>query len=129
MYSSSLTTSNKLTSSRLLDEATSALDSDSTASFPLIPPFFPVYPTSFINADPASNQTGEHQVQTALDSVSKRRTTIVIAHRLSTIQNADMIFVLDAGRVIESGTHSSLLQKRGRYFEFVSLQRLEKMGK
>jgi ATP-binding cassette subfamily B (MDR/TAP) protein 1 len=40
-----------------------------------------------------------------------------------------MIYIIDAGRVIESGTHSSLLQKRGRYFEFVSLQKLEKMEK
>jgi ATP-binding cassette subfamily B (MDR/TAP) protein 1 len=40
-----------------------------------------------------------------------------------------MIYVLNAGRLIESGTHSSLLQKRGKYFEFVSLQRLDKMGK
>ena len=65
-------------------------------------------------------------MQAALDSVSKGRTTIVIAHRLSTIQDADIIYVLEAGRVIECGNHSSLLQKHGRYYEFVSLQRLEK---
>jgi len=96
-------------------------------------PFFHVSPSLHILFHPILTEfpieIGEHQVQTALDSVSKRRTTIVVAHRLSTIQNADVIYVLDAGRIIESGTHSSLLQARGRYFEFVSLQKLEKIGK
>jgi ATP-binding cassette subfamily B (MDR/TAP) protein 1 len=96
-------------------------------SFPAPSRFFPTTP--YTNTNSTSNPTGEHQVQTALDSVSKSRTTIVIAHRLSTIQNADMIYVIDAGRVIESGTHSSLLQERRRYFEFVSLQKLEKLEK
>lgn len=71
-------------------------------------------------------KAGEHLVQAALDSASKGRATIVITHRLSTIQKSDMTYVLDSGRIVESGNHSSLLQKRERYFEFVNLQRLEK---
>ncbi len=57
----------------------------------------------------------EHQVQLALDRLMKGRTTIVIAHRLSTIMNADIIYVLSAGTVIESGTHNELLKKGGEY--------------
>ncbi len=70
----------------ILDEATSALD---TAS--------------------------EREVQKALDTLMGSRTTIAIAHRLSTIVKADVINVIDAGRVAESGTHESLLRQRGRY--------------
>ena len=70
----------------LLDEATSALDTESEA-----------------------------KVQAALDHLRKGRTTIVIAHRLSTIEKADKIYVLDKGRIIESGTHKSLLKKKGLY--------------
>ncbi|PGH06464.1 hypothetical protein AJ80_08158 [Polytolypa hystricis UAMH7299] len=79
----------------LLDEATSALDSES-----------------------------EKVVQAALDAAAKGRTTIAVAHRLSTIQKADIIYVFDQGRIVESGTHHELLQNRGRYFELVSLQSL-----
>jgi len=70
----------------ILDEATSALD---TAS--------------------------EREVQNALDTLMGSRTTIAIAHRLSTIVNADVINVIDAGRVVESGTHRSLLRQGGVY--------------
>ncbi|QPH01809.1 hypothetical protein C2857_006012 [Epichloe festucae Fl1] len=83
----------------LLDEATSALDSES-----------------------------EHVVQAALDKAAKGRTTIAVAHRLSTIQKADVIYVFDQGRIVESGTHSELMKKNGRYAELVNLQSLAKHG-
>lgn len=70
----------------ILDEATSALDNES-----------------------------ERMVQDALQTLQTGRTTLVIAHRLSTIEKADLIVVMDAGRVIESGTHASLIQADGAY--------------
>ncbi|KAL6811933.1 P-loop containing nucleoside triphosphate hydrolase protein [Trichoderma sp. SZMC 28015] len=80
----------------LLDEATSALDSES-----------------------------ERVVQTALDAAMQGRTTIAVAHRLSTIQKADIIYVFDQGRVVESGTHHQLMKQKGRYHELVYLQSIE----
>ncbi len=59
----------------------------------------------------------ERQIQEALDHLMQNRTAFVIAHRLSTIQNADRIYVLEKGVVIEEGTHSTLLAKGGKYAE------------
>ena len=77
----------------ILDEATSALDSES-----------------------------EKEVQSALRKIVKGRTVVVIAHRLSTIQNADLIYVLKDGRIIETGKHTDLLKRGGEYKKFVELQ-------
>jgi ATP-binding cassette, subfamily B (MDR/TAP), member 8 len=77
----------------ILDEATSALDSNSEA-----------------------------EVQKALDSAIVNRTTLVIAHRLSTIKNADVIVVIDHGRIKEQGTHNELMRKKGLYYELVRQQ-------
>ena len=59
----------------------------------------------------------ENQIQSAIEISMKGRTSFVIAHRLSTIVNADLILVLDEGKIIESGTHHELLNKKGYYFE------------
>ena len=57
----------------------------------------------------------ERLIQQALDRLMENRTAFVIAHRLSTIRNADCIYVMDQGRVIESGTHKELLARSGKY--------------
>jgi ATP-binding cassette subfamily B (MDR/TAP) protein 1 len=75
----------------LLDEATSSLDSES-----------------------------ERLVQAAFERAGKGRTMVVVAHRLATVQNADVIFVLGDGKVLETGDHNTLLRKRGVYYQMVS---------
>ena len=77
----------------LLDEATSALDAQS-----------------------------EKQVQQALERLSEGRTSLIVAHRLATIRNADMILVLEAGKIVERGRHEELLAKKGLYAELCALQ-------
>ena len=77
----------------LLDEATSALDSES-----------------------------ERAVQENLAGLLRGRTAFVIAHRLSTVRNADRIVVLERGRIVEQGTHTELLERRGLYFHLCSQQ-------
>jgi subfamily B ATP-binding cassette protein MsbA len=63
-------------------------------------------------------------VQTALDRLLANRTALVIAHRLSTIQHANEILVLDAGRIIERGTHEQLMARGQAYRRLVDLQAL-----
>jgi subfamily B ATP-binding cassette protein MsbA len=77
----------------ILDEATSALDTEA-----------------------------ERHIQAALAQLVRNRTTFVIAHRLSTVEQADRIVVLDAGQVVESGTHAELLARDGRYAQLYRLQ-------
>ena len=77
----------------LLDEATSALDTES-----------------------------ERLVQDSLYKLMENRTTVVIAHRLSTIQNADMIVVLEAGRIVETGSHLGLIAQNGLYRRLIDMQ-------
>jgi ATP-binding cassette subfamily B protein len=64
----------------------------------------------------------ERIVQKTLDKAARNRTTIAIAHRLSTIVNADVIFVIDGGRLVEQGTHAQLMKKRGLYSKLVAQQ-------
>ena len=77
----------------LLDEATSALDSKT-----------------------------ERQVQSALDKLTKNRTTIIIAHRLSTVISADIIFVMESGKIVEKGNHDELIAKKGSYEKLYNVQ-------
>ena len=79
----------------ILDEATSALDTES-----------------------------EHLVQEALDRLMKTRTTVAIAHRLSTIKNADEIYVLYEGEIVEKGQHDDLIEKNGYYKRLYDMQQL-----
>ena len=64
----------------------------------------------------------EETIQRSLEKMRKGRTTIAIAHRLSTIQDANCIYVLDKGEIIESGTHKQLLERRGTYYKMYQLQ-------
>ena len=77
----------------ILDEATSALDTES-----------------------------ERYIQAALQKVMQNRTTLVIAHRLSTIESADVILVIDQGRIVERGSHAELIAKKGAYARLHSMQ-------
>ena len=56
------------------------------------------------------------------------RTTVVIAHNLATVEGADLILVLDEGRIVERGTHAELLARRGRYYDLYSLQARSREG-
>jgi ATP-binding cassette subfamily B (MDR/TAP) protein 1 len=79
----------------LLDEATSSLDSET-----------------------------EKEVQAVFERTGKGRTMVVVAHRLATVQNADIIFVMHEGKVVESGDHRSLLARNGRYWHMCEAQAL-----
>jgi ABC-type multidrug transport system fused ATPase/permease subunit len=60
-----------------------------------------------------------------LDTAAQHCTTIAVAHRLSSIKNADVIYVLDNGDVVESGSHAELMARQRIYFELVQMQRAE----
>lgn len=64
----------------------------------------------------------EKAIQDAMQSVMKDRTSIIIAHRLSTIRDADMIVVMDKGRIVESGSHDELISQKGKYYELYMTQ-------
>jgi len=68
-------------------------------------------------ATSALDAESEQIVQETLDRAQRNRTSITIAHRLSTIENADLIYVIDRGSIVESGTHAELLNQRGRYYQ------------
>lgn len=76
----------------------------------------------FDEATSALDTESERLVQQSLDRLMSDRTSIVIAHRLSTIQHADLICVLEQGRIVERGTHSQLLSLQGRYHQLIQMQ-------
>ncbi|NWL75309.1 metal ABC transporter permease [Pseudomonas taiwanensis] len=79
----------------------------------------------FDEATSALDSKSEKAIQTALDRIQVGRTTLVIAHRLSTVMDADQILVIDAGRVLEKGTHRELLEAGGTYAQMWMLQQQE----
>jgi ATP-binding cassette subfamily B protein len=76
----------------------------------------------FDEATSALDSANERAIQAELARVAQNKTTLVIAHRLSTVVDAHMILVMDAGRIIERGTHAELLQAQGRYAQMWALQ-------
>lgn len=64
----------------------------------------------------------EQKIQSAIDTIIRGRTSIVIAHRLSTVRNADLILVVDDGKIIEQGTHEQLMSRRGSYYRLYTRQ-------
>lgn len=83
-----------------LDEATSSIDTESEA-----------------------------RIQSAIERVLQRRTSFIVAHRLSTIRNADRILVIEDGEIIEEGTHQTLLEQKGHYYELYTNQFVEEAGR
>jgi subfamily B ATP-binding cassette protein MsbA len=84
-----------------------------------------VYQPDILILDEATSSvdsTTEELITKATDVITKGRTSIIIAHRLSTIQDADKIFVIDQGKIIESGTHNELLANNSHYKKLFEIQ-------
>lgn len=64
----------------------------------------------------------EKEIQDAMQRVMRSRTSLVIAHRLSIIRDSDLIIVMDHGKIVESGSHMSLLKQKGKYYELYMTQ-------
>ena len=82
-------------------------------------------PSSIVILDEATSSVdpeNEEKLMSALDELLKNKTAIIIAHRLSTIKNADQIFVMDKGSIVQHGTHSELVQQDGIYARFVGMR-------
>jgi ABC-type multidrug transport system fused ATPase/permease subunit len=76
----------------------------------------------FDEATSSLDTESERAVQENMDQLLEERTSFVIAHRLSTIRDADMIVVLEKGKLVEQGTHDELMERRGLYYYLVSQQ-------
>ena len=76
----------------------------------------------FDEATSALDAESERAVQTALDRMMHKRTTLIIAHRLATVQKADRIVVMDEGRVVDVGRHADLVRRGGLYARLAELQ-------
>ena len=76
------------------------------------------------DATSALDTLNERLIQAAIEAANSNRTTLTFAHRLSTIQRADLILVVDAGSLTESGTHEELIAKNGQYAALVNSQHL-----
>ena len=79
----------------------------------------------FDEATSALDSKTEKAIQSSLDQATRGRTTLIIAHRLSTIMNADQILVMDAGRIVERGTHAELMRRHGQYAQMWAMQQHE----
>ena len=64
----------------------------------------------------------EHLIQQAISELTVGKTVIVIAHRLATIEHADQILVVDAGQIVQQGTHTELIQQNGLYRRFIDIR-------
>jgi ATP-binding cassette subfamily B protein len=81
----------------------------------------------FDEATSALDSKSEKAIQAELDRIQVGRTTLVIAHRLSTVMDADQILVMDAGRIVERGSHGELIAADGQYAQLWRLQQQERI--